>query len=88
MALVTPIGIPIPAFDATQSQVFSFTVRGGDQVVGNILTIIDNVSGDIVYQHEVTSYVYNQTVPANTLQNNKYYAFYFVTKNVKLYLYF
>ena len=82
MALVTPIGIPIPAFDATQSQVFSFTVRGGDQVVGNILTIIDNVSGDIVYQHEVTSYVYNQTVPANTLQNNKYYAFYFVTKNV------
>lgn len=82
MALVTPIGISIPAFDATQSQIFSFTVQGGDQVVGNILTIIDNISGSVVYQNEVESYVYNQVVPANTLLNNKYYAFHFVTKNI------
>jgi hypothetical protein len=77
MALVTPIGIAVPAFDATHDQVFEFTVQGGDQVVGNILTIIDNVSGDIVYQKDTESYVYKQTLPAYTLSNNGYYAFYF-----------
>lgn len=82
MALVTPIGVAIPAFDATYSQVFSFTVQGGDQVVGNILTIIDNDTSEIVYTNEVESYVYNQTLPADTLVNNKYYAFYFQTKNI------
>ena len=81
MALVTPIGIAIPAFDATQEQVFSFTVQGGDQVVGNILTIIDNSTGMTVYTNQVTSYIYNQTLPANTLSNNGYYAFNFVTIN-------
>ena len=82
MALNTPISIPLSAFDATQSQVFSFTVMGGDQVVGNKLTIIDNVSGNVVYTHEIESYVYNQTLPANTLTNGGYYAFYFQTINI------
>ena len=82
MALVTPIGIAVPAFDATHDQVFEFTVQGGDQVTGNILTIIDNTSGDIVYQRDIESYVYKQTLPAYTLSNNGYYAFYFQTKNV------
>jgi hypothetical protein len=82
MALVTPIGIAVPAFDATHDQVFSFTVQGGDQVVGNILTIIDNNSGDVVYEREIESYVYNQTLPAYTLSNNGYYAFHFRTKNI------
>ena len=76
MALVTPIGIAVPAFDATHDQVFSFTVQGGDQVVGNTITIIDNNTSEIVYQKTVESYVYNQTVPAYTLSNNGYYAFY------------
>lgn len=82
MALNTPIPISLSAFDATESQVFAFTVIGGDQVVGNKLTIIDNVSGDIVYTNEVASYVYNQVVPANTLTNGGYYGFYFQTKNI------
>lgn len=82
MALVTPIGVAIPAFDATQEQVFSFTVQGGDQVIGNILTIIDNDTSEVVYTNQVESYVYNQTLPAETLTNNKYYAFYFQTVNV------
>ena len=81
MALVTPIGIAVPAFDATHDQVFSFTVQGGDQVVGNILTIIDNNSGDVVYEREIESYVYSQTLPAYSLSNNGYYAFHFRTKN-------
>ena len=82
MALVTPIGIAVPAFDAHNDQVFSFTVQGGDQVVGNILTIIDNITNEIVYQRIIESYVYNQTLPAYTLNNNGYYAFYFQTMNV------
>ena len=81
MALVTPIGVAIPAFDATQNQMFSFTVQGGDQVVGNILTIIDNNTSEIVYQYTVESYVYNQELPAYSLSNNGYYAFYFQTVN-------
>lgn len=81
MALVTPIGIAVPAFDATQDQVLQFTVQGGDQVVGNILTVIDNVTSEIVYQHSLESYVYSQTLPAYTLSNHGYYAFYFQTIN-------
>lgn len=82
MALVTPIGIAVPAFDATHDQVFSFTVQGGDQVVGNIFTVIDNATSEVVYQKTVESYVYNQTLPAYTLPNHGYYAFYFQTINV------
>jgi len=82
MALNTPVAISLSAFDATNEQIFSFTVSGGDQVVGNKLTIINNVSGDIIYTNEVTSYIYNQTLPANTLVNGGYYGFYFQTINI------
>lgn len=81
MALVTPIGIAVAAFDATHDQVFSFTVQGGDQVVGNILTIIDNNTSEIVYQKTVESYIYSQQLPAYSLSNHGYYAFYFQTIN-------
>lgn len=69
MSLVTPIGVAVPAFDATHDQLFTFTVQGGDQVVANRLTVIDNVSGDIVYQKTVESYVYSQTLPAYSLRH-------------------
>lgn len=81
MTLVTPIGIAVAAFDATRDQVFSFTVQGGDQVVGNILTIIDNSTSEIVYQKTVESYIYSQQLPAYSLSNHGYYAFYFQTIN-------
>lgn len=81
MALVTPIGIAVPAFDATRDQVFSFTVQGGDQVVGNTLTIVDNNTNEVVYQRTIESYVYSQTLPAYSLSNHGYYAFYFQTIN-------
>lgn len=81
MALVTPIGIAVPAFDANTDQVFSFTVQGGDQIVGNILTIIDNNTSEIVYQKTVESYIYSQQLPAYSLSNHGYYAFYFQTIN-------
>ena len=82
MALVTPIGVSIPAFDASREQVFQFIVQGGDQVVGNKLTIVDNATGTKVYESTIQSYEYRQLLPANTLENNKYYAFYFNTINV------
>jgi hypothetical protein len=76
MALNTPISISVSAFDALHDQTFGFMVQGGDQVVGNILTIVDNDTSVIVYQNEVESYVYQQVLPAGTLQNDKYYLFY------------
>ena len=82
MALNTPISISVSAFDALHDQTFGFMVQGGDQVVGNILTIVDNDTSVIVYQNEVESYVYQQVLPAGTLQNDKYYLFYFQTKNI------
>ena len=81
MALVIPIGVSVPAFDATQDQLFTFTVQGGDQVVGNILTIIDNNTSEVVYQKTVESYIYAQQLPAYSLSNHGYYAFYFQTIN-------
>ena len=81
MALITPNGIPIAAFDATQEQVFKFVVSGGDQVVGNILTIMDNTNNTQEYQHQIASYNYEQTLPANTLVNGGYYTFSFQTIN-------
>lgn len=37
MALSTPLLYPIPAFDANFDNDITFTVIGGDQVVGNRL---------------------------------------------------
>ena len=35
MSLVRPILNPIPAFDATEDFIISFTASGGDEVTGN-----------------------------------------------------
>lgn len=79
MAMVKPIGISIPAFNATQDYIFQFKSSGGSQVVKNKITIKDNTTNGIVYTNEIESYEYKQTVPANTLTNGKYYNFTFIT---------
>lgn len=86
MALITPSGIPIAAFDATQPQTFQFIVNGGDQVVGNKLTIINNATGDLVYEKQIASFVYAHTVypndpNPNVMTNDGYYTFSFQTVN-------
>lgn len=81
MALNTPIVNTVTAFDATTDKKFTFTVVGGDQVVGNTITIIDNTSGTVVYTNTIESYTYYQTVEANTLSNGGYYGVYFQTIN-------
>ena len=43
MSLTTPILYSIPAFDASQPQVFTFYSVGGNQVTGNILTIKNKI---------------------------------------------
>lgn len=83
MALVKPIALGIPAFDATKDQTFSFTSSGGNQVVANKLTIRSQIDNSIVYQNKIESYRFEQVVPANTLQNDYYYNFYFNTYDVE-----
>ena len=73
MALVKPILTSVPAFDATQSMEFTFTVSSGDAVTGSKLTIKQNDTGAEVYSGTITSTSYKHTLPANTLSNGKYY---------------
>ena len=73
MALTQPILNSIPAFDATQSHVFSFISIGGDQVLGSQLTIYDNETGAQVYQGNYTSFKFEYPLAAGTLTNGKYY---------------
>ena len=75
MALITPYIPSIGAFDATKDYILSFDVQdGGDQVVKNEIKITNNITGVTVYDHTDNSYNYFQTIPANTLSNNIYYA--------------
>ena len=82
MSLVTPMALAKNAFDATEAQIFYFTSVGGDQVVKNRLTIVNNNTSQVVYQSTVTSYSFNHLVPAHTLTNGQYYYYYFNTYNV------
>ena len=82
MALVTPVALSKVAFDATQASIFNFTSNGGSQVVKNRLTIRNNATNVVVYQNTVTTFTFQQEVPANTLTNGVYYNFYFNTYDI------
>ena len=64
MALVKPTAKTKAAFDATKSETFYFSVDGGDLVTKNRITIVDQATGNNVYQHttEEGHYIYNQEV--------------------------
>ena len=79
MALTKPILNNVAAFDASNSQAFTFNVVGGSQVVGNTLTIKDNTTLSIVYNNTQTSFKLQHIVPAGTLSNGKYYQAYVTT---------
>ena len=81
MALTTPILNPIDAFDASKEQIFTFNSIGGQQVLGNILTIRNNVTNAVVYSKEIVSYAFSHTLPAGTLVNGTYYNAYIQTVN-------
>lgn len=82
MAMIKPIVGEIHAFDATQPHTFYFETNGGDQVVKNEIKIINNTTNAVVYNHVVTIYRFNQTVPANTMVNGMQYAVSFRTYGV------
>ncbi|MEG1141907.1 MAG: hypothetical protein RSE41_05610 [Clostridia bacterium] len=82
MSLRTPIILDIPAFDANNPMVIKFNVFGGDQVVANELTIFKSDGGAPIYQNKITSYRFEQTIPANLLTNGFSYRCFFTTFNV------
>ena len=74
MALTQPILKAIPAFDATEDFIVTFTATGGDTVTGNELKITTNdAEPTIVYDDTVTSGLWQHTIPADTLTNGDYY---------------
>ena len=81
MALTRPILYSIPAFDATESYIFTFNVIGGDQVVKNKLVITDQDNDQIVYQGTQITFSFNHTLSSNVLTNGHYYSAYIITYN-------
>lgn len=74
MSLTRPTLLTTTSFDATQPWTLSFSVQsGGSQVTSNQLTIRDQTTNDIVYQETQTTFKYEHTIPANTLNNGGYY---------------
>lgn len=75
MALLKPTLLAMPAFDATKLQEFVFTVpTGSTQVTANRLKIINNTSGEEVYNELQQSYVLKHNLPADSLSNGIYYS--------------
>ena len=81
MALTTPILFSRVAFDATASQVFSFNVIGGDQVVKNRLVITNQSTNTVVYNQVQQTYSFQHNLPADVLTNGVYYSAYIITYN-------
>ena len=80
MALVTPIALPLNAFDSSNIQRFSFVASGGDTAFTKSKLTIKRQSDDsVVYTNKQVSYESYQDVPAGTLQNGVQYSFYFNT---------
>lgn len=88
--MAQPVGVAIPAFDVatgeqTQNILFSFTVRGGQQVLSNTLRIyVNDGSTNPIFVSTVTSYTYNQSISTQLLynyglRNNREYLFTFQT---------
>lgn len=81
MALTQPILYSQVAFDATQEHIFTFNVVGGDQVVANTLTIINNTTSEQVYSEREETFTLTHILPSNSLQNGVYYAATLTTEN-------
>lgn len=84
MALTKPTLNQVPAWDATKGYTFTFNVVGGTQVAGSILTIRNNETNVIVYQHTESSYRFENTIPANILTNGVNYNASLITLDINL----
>lgn len=81
MALTIPVLAPVPYFDASNAQTFTFAVRGGDQVTGNTITIKNNATLEVVYTASITTFKLGHNIAAGTLTNGTYYQATIQTKN-------
>lgn len=81
MALTRPILYNVAAFDATEEQTFTFNVIGGDQVIKNQLTIINQNTNEVVYQETQVTFAFKHILAANTLTNGQYYSASLITYN-------
>lgn len=74
--MAQPVGVAIPAFEITTGDnakniIFSFTVRGGQQVLSNTLRIYANDGSTTpLFTSTVEAYVYSQTISTQTLSDN------------------
>lgn len=84
MALTKPILNQVPAWDATKGYTFTFNVVGGTQVAGSVLTIRDNETNVVVYEHTESSYNFSNTIPANVLENGTNYNASLITLDINL----
>ena len=82
MALTTPILFSTGALDGTKENVFEFNVLGGDLVNGSVLTITEQGSSTPTVENVISnSYDFYNTLPANSISNNKTYTAYLRTKH-------
>jgi len=83
MALVTPIiQSPILPFPSNTVKTISFISSGGSQVVANILMVYNNATNELIYTSEVTSFLLNNTISANSLVNGIVYKATIQTKDI------
>ena len=74
MSLTRPTLLSLTSFDATKDKAFYFNVEaGGSQIVANKLTVRDQESDQIVYEQKQETFKYEHILPANSLENGKYY---------------
>lgn len=67
-----PIIYQIPAFDATEDKIITFSFSGF-QVVKNRILVKNNATGVTVFDDTVVSFQLNHTIPASTLTNGLVY---------------
>lgn len=69
MSLVKPICPSINSFDARYDKMLTFSSIGGSQVIKNRVVIKNSLTNVSVYDNIVTSFRFEQLIPANTLVN-------------------
>lgn len=60
--------------DSSEDIKFEFYISGSsDQVVGHHMQCIDNITGEVVHEHKIMSFLLNCNISPNTLMNGKEY---------------
>ena len=68
--------------DSTKDNLIEFDVNGGDQVVGNRITIYIEGTNKIAFQETINNFEFNHIIPKNALTNGQKYTIVIQTKNI------